>query len=65
MKVITKLTSIKIIEDIYKNFKSNTVNTKMRLKKLVNRSMYLYNQDDKFKNELDNMNSLTISGSGF
>ena len=65
MKVITKLTSIKIIEDIYKNFKSNTVNTKMSLQKLVNRSMYLYNQDDKFKNELDNMNSLTISGSGF
>ena len=65
MKVSTKLTSIKIIEDIYKNFKSNTVNTKMSLQKLVNRSMYLYNQDDKFKNELDNMNSLVISGSGF
>ena len=65
MKVTTKLTSIKIIEDIYKNFKSNTVNTKMSLQKLVNRSMYLYNQDDKFKNELDNMNSLVISGSGF
>jgi hypothetical protein len=31
----------------------------------VNRSMCLYNQDDKFKNELDNMNSLVISGSGF
>ena len=65
MKVTTKLTLIKIIEDIYKNFKSNTVNTKMSLQKLVNRSMYLYNQDDKFKNKLDNMNSLAISGSGF
>ena len=61
MKVTTKLTSIKIIEDIYKNFKSNTVNTKMSLQNLVNRSMCLYNQDDKFKNELDNMNSLIIS----
>ena len=65
MKVTTKLTSIKIIEDIYKNFKSNTVNTKMSLQKLVNRSICLYNQDDQFKNELDNMNSLTISGSGY
>ena len=65
MKVTTKLTSIKIIEDIYKNFKSNTVNTKMSLQKLVNRSMCLYNQDEKFKNELDNMDSLVISGSGF
>tara|TARA_Y100000310_G_C20006644_1_gene501005 strand:- start:294 stop:491 length:198 start_codon:yes stop_codon:yes gene_type:complete len=65
MKVTTKLTSIKIIEDIYINFKSDTVNTKMSLQKLINRSIYLYTNNDKFKNELDTMNNLTISGSGF
>ena len=65
MKVATKLTSIKIIEDTYKNFKYNTVNTKMSLQKLVNRTICLYNQDDKFKTKLDNMDSLVISGSGF
>ena len=65
MKVITKLTSIKIIEDIYKNFKLNTVNTKMSLQKLVNRSIYLYNQDSNIRNVLDNTDNLTISGSGF
>ena len=65
MKVITKLTSIKIIEDLYKNFKSNTVNTKMSLQKLVNRSICLYNRDGNFKDELDNMDILTIRGSGY
>ena len=65
MKVITKLTSIKIIEDIYKKFKVNTVNTKMSLQKLVNRSIYLYNQDSSIRNTLDNTDNLTISGSGF
>ena len=61
----TKLTSVKILESLYEKFKLNTVNTKMSLQKLVNRSICLYNQDDKFKNELDNMDSLVISGSGF
>ena len=65
MKVSTQLTSIKIIEDIYKVFKTNTVNTSMSLQKLVNRSMYLYNQDSAVKKVLDNMNNLIASGSGF
>ena len=65
MKVSTKLTSIKLIEDIYKNFKANTVNTSMSLQRLVNRSIYLYNQDGAVKKVLDNMNKLIASGSGF
>ena len=65
MKVTTKLTSIKIIEDIYKNFKSDTVNTKMSLQKLVNRTLYLYNKDEEFELLLNNTNNLKISGSGF
>jgi hypothetical protein len=65
MKVTTKLTSIKLIEDIYKNFKSNTVNTSMSLQKLINRTIYLYNSDTNYKNRLNNTNDLTVSGSGF
>lgn len=65
MKVSTKLTSIKIIENIYKQFKSNTVNTKMNLQKLVNRSVHLYNTDESFKNELNNINCLIASGSRY
>ena len=65
MKVTTKLTSIKIIEEIYKNFKSDTVNTKMSLQKLVNRTLYLYSKDEEFESLLNNTNNLKISGSGF
>ena len=38
----SKLTSVKILEDLYKRFKSATVNTKMTLQKLTNRSIDLY-----------------------
>ena len=41
----SKLTSVKILEDLYKRFKSTTVNTKMTLQKLTNRSIDLYLTD--------------------
>ena len=65
MKVSTKLTSIKLIEEIYKDFKYKTVNSKMNLQKLVNRSMNLYILDNAYKSKLDNTTSLSISGSVF
>ena len=66
MKVSTKLTSIKIIDNLYKDFKSNVVNTSMTLQRLVNRSVYLYLEDAEFKMTLENSIKLnSISGSGF
>ena len=59
----SKLTSVKILEDLYKRFKSTTVNTKMTLQKLTNRSIDLYLTDDKYKNKLEEYDNLTISGS--
>jgi hypothetical protein len=59
----SKLTSVKILEDLYKKFKSTTVNTKMTLQKLTNRSIDLYLTDDKYKNKLEEYDNLTISGS--
>ena len=59
----SKLTSVKILEDLYKRFKSTTVNTKMTLQKLTNRSIDLYLTDDNFKNKLETHDDLTISGS--
>ena len=38
----TKLTSVKILEALYSRFKLNTVNTKMTLQKLTNRSVDRY-----------------------
>ena len=59
----SKLTSVKILEDLYKRFKSTTVNTKMTLQKLTNRSIDLYLTDDNYKNKLETHDNLTISGS--
>ena len=59
----SKLTSVKILEDLYKRFKATTVNTKMTLQKLTNRSIDLYLTDDNYKNTLEKHNNLTISGS--
>ena len=59
----SKLTSVKILEDLYKRFKATTVNTKMTLQKLTNRSMDLYLTDDNYKNKLETHDNLTISGS--
>ena len=59
----SKLTSVKILEDLYKRFKSATVNTKMTLQKLTNRSINLYLTDKHFKDKLEEHTNLTISGS--
>ena len=59
----TKLTSVKILENLYSKFKLNTVNTKMTLQKLTNRSVDRFLNDNKFKEEIEKYDNLTISGS--
>ena len=61
----TKLTSVKILESLYEKFKLNTVNTKMTLQKLTNRSVDRFLQDEKFREEIETYDNLTISGSNF
>ena len=58
-----KLTSVKILEDLYKRFKSKTVNTKMTLQKLTNRSIDLYLTDKNYKNTVETHDNLISSGS--
>ena len=41
----TKLTSVKILESLYKRFKVKTVNSEMTLQKIANRSINLYLTD--------------------
>ena len=59
----TNLTSVKILEGLYSRFKLNTVNTKMTLQKLTNRSINLYLTDEQYKDNLETHDNLTISGS--
>ena len=61
----TKLTSVKILENLYERFKLNTVNTKMTLQKLTNRSVDKFLQDGKFREEIETYDNLTVSGSNF
>ena len=61
----TKLTSVKIIENLYEKFKLNTVNTKMTLQKLTNRSVDRFLQDEKFREEIETYDNLVVSGSNF
>jgi hypothetical protein len=58
----TKLTSVKVVQDLYNKFKMLCIGSEMTLQKLTNRSLHLYAQDDKFKETIDNT---AISGSCF
>ena len=59
----SKLTSVKILENLYKRFKATTVNTKMTLQKLTNRSIDLYLTDKNYKNTVETHDNLISSGS--
>ena len=61
----TKLTSVKILEALYEKFKLNTVNTKMTLQKLTNRSVDRFLTDEKYREEIETYDNLVVSGSNF
>ena len=50
-----KLTSIKLLSELYGDFKSDSDIT---LQKLVNRAMLLYLKDEKFANKIKNTKDL-------
>ena len=64
-KETTKLTSVKIFKNLYSDFKYLTVNDTMSFQKLVNRTVYLNLNDDKFKQKLNETADLKISGSNY
>ena len=61
----TKLTSVKILEALYNRFKVVTVNSPTTLQKLTNRSVDRFLQDEKFREEIETCDNLTVSGSNF
>ena len=61
----TAFTSVHVFKDKYDTFKQLSVPNGMTLQKLVNRSVYLYNTDLAFKEQIDRMFDLQISGSAF
>lgn len=65
-KAKTKLTTVNVIEDTYKQFKINTIEQDgVNFQKLVNRSLDLYNTNEDFKTLIDKHDVLAVSGSRF
>lgn len=64
-KYQTKLTSVNILDDVYKKFKVTTFDGSMNLQKLVNRALDLYNTREEFRKTIDNHNNMTQNSSKF
>jgi hypothetical protein len=58
-----KLTSVKVKDDLFEEFKVLCVRTKFSLQKLVDRSIHLYLTNDDFRKQIHNHTNLSISGS--
>ncbi len=60
-----KLTSVKVITELYKKFKNKTIDDEFSLQKLVNRTLNMFVYDEKFKDSVLNYDKLHQSGSKF
>ena len=49
-----KITTVNVLTEIYNDFKRLNIESGFSLQKLVNRSMFLYVNDDKFQNTIEN-----------
>ena len=58
-----KLTSVKIADRLFEDFKISSIRHKFNLQKLVNRVVHLYLEDEEFRKKLHNHTDLTVSGS--
>lgn len=63
--VNTKLTSIKILKDVYSSFKQVSFDSDVTLQKLVNRTVERYVTDEEFRQEMNEYLKLQISGSQY
>jgi len=61
----TSFTSCHIFKDRYDEFKQLSIPNGMTLQKLINRSVYLYTKDEKFREIINKTNELQRSGSAF
>lgn len=60
-----KLTSVNILDDVYKKFKVKSIEGSINLQKLVNRSLDLYVKDEVYRDKINNHTGLASSGSKF
>ena len=60
-----KLTSVKVIDELYKKFREKSIREDFSLQKLVNRSLDLFVYDDEFKKKILEYENLEESGSKY
>jgi len=58
-----KLTSVKLLDNLYKKFKISNLDDNFTLQKLINRSMDLYVHDRDFRKTINEWRNLKASGS--
>ena len=57
------ITTVKVDRELYESFKITNIKNKFYLQDLVNRCMYLYLNDEQFRNKIFNFNIPTLSES--
>ena len=60
-----KLTSVKVIDELYKKFREKSIREDFSLQKLVNRSLDMFVYDDEFKKKVLEYENLEESGSKY
>jgi hypothetical protein len=65
MNAETKLTSVKLLKDVYSSFKKVSFESDVTLQRLVNRTVERYVSDEDFRKEMNEYLNLQISGSQF
>ena len=60
-----KLTTVKIITDIYSKFKRTSFDSGVTLQKVVNRTLHLYTENEEFRKHLNGYEELQCSGSQY
>ena len=65
MKIEKKLTSVHVLEGVYRKFKINAIDGNINLQKLVNRTLDLYVKDESFRDKINNYTDLSVSGSKY
>ena len=60
-----KLTSVKIIDELYRKFKAESIRDDFSLQKLVNRSLDMLVYDEEFKKKVLEYQNLEESGSKY
>ena len=58
-----KLTSVKLLDNLYKKFKIYNLDDSFTLQKLVNRSMDMYVHNEDFRKTINEWRNLKASGS--